>query len=164
VQGSDIHDDVTIDRPGGPGGALPSITTAKERLHWFGTVRGRLGVTPWDRTLLYATGGFAYGKVGNDAAIGFPFPLGGFDGFFSGSQSSTRTGWTVGGGLEHAWRGPWSVKLEYLYVDLGSDTVRLLDPFFPLGVLDYSFEHRHHLVRAGLNYRFGAPAPVAAKY
>jgi opacity protein-like surface antigen len=41
------------------GGVLQTTVTTK--LHWFGTVRGRLGVLPMNNLLLYATGGFAYG-------------------------------------------------------------------------------------------------------
>src|SRR5438105_8386587 len=35
------------------------IMTASEKLDWFGTVRGPIGVTPWDRALLYFKGGLA---------------------------------------------------------------------------------------------------------
>jgi opacity protein-like surface antigen len=41
-----------------PGPADPSrIVTVQEKLDWFGTFRGRVGVTPVDRVLVYATGG-----------------------------------------------------------------------------------------------------------
>ncbi|WP_423754295.1 outer membrane protein, partial [Brucella melitensis] len=33
------------------------------RVHWFGTVRARLGFTPTERLMVYGTGGLAYGKV-----------------------------------------------------------------------------------------------------
>jgi opacity protein-like surface antigen len=41
--------------------------------------------------------------------------------------SQTRSGWTLGGGVETALAGNWSAKLEYLYVDLGSTTNPLAD-------------------------------------
>ena len=45
------------------------------RTPWFATLRGRLGVTPFDpRLMVYATGGFAFGQL----RIGdFPLPVGG---------------------------------------------------------------------------------------
>ena len=39
-------------------------------LDWFGTVRGRVGYS-FDRALVYATGGFAYGSVDNEITV-FP--------------------------------------------------------------------------------------------
>ena len=164
IQGSGIREErnFTIAGPGFP--ALPAQITAEERIRWFGTARARFGVTPAERALLYVTGGFAYGSVESSARIAFPFPGGGFDGDFSGARSSTKTGWTAGGGFEYAWGNNWSAKAEYLYVDLGSDTIRLIDPNFPADFVDYRFQHRDHIFRAGINYRFGAPAPVVAKY
>ena len=47
-------------------------------------------------------------------------------------------------GVEAQISGPWSAKLEYLYVDLGeSDTV-----------LGGQADFNTNIVRAGLNYRF----------
>ena len=105
---------------------------------WFGTVRGRVGYA-WDRTLIYATGGFAYGNVEDryfDPVVG------------TTSSSSTRTGWTVGGGAEYAFTDNWTVKGEYLYVDL--DDQRISAPV----VDDVTFEHKFNVVRLGLNYKF----------
>ena len=39
------------------------------------------------------------------------------------SKSEIETGYTVGGGLEYALDEDWSLKTEYLYVDLGDQTV-----------------------------------------
>jgi outer membrane immunogenic protein len=164
IQASGIREErnFTVAGPGFP--ALPAQITAEERIRWFGTARARLGVTPVERALLYVTGGFAYGSVDSNVRIAFPFPGGGFDGDFSGGRSGTKTGWTAGGGFEYAWDNNWSVKAEYLYIDLGSDTVRLIDPNIPDDFVDYRFRHRDHIVRAGINYKFGAPAAVIAKY
>jgi outer membrane immunogenic protein len=41
----------------------------EQKLPWFGTVRGRLGVTPTATWLLYVTGGLAYGEVDANAAF-----------------------------------------------------------------------------------------------
>ena len=39
-----------------------------------------------------------------------------------GSVSRTKFGWTAGAGIEYAFLGNWSAKVEYLYADLGSST------------------------------------------
>lgn len=133
-----------------------------ERLDWFGTLRGRLGFTPADRVLLYATGGLAYGRVSSSSNL-----LATADGdTYIGSASSTRVGWTAGGGAEWALSNNWTVKAEYLYVDLGSFSYS--DPNVPLIFPGFTYQTdvtaREHIVRLGLNYRFGGVAPVVAKY
>jgi outer membrane immunogenic protein len=134
-------------------GLTQSISTMQHELPWFGTVRARLGFTPTDRALYYVTGGFAYGRVKSESRI--CFPLGSTcDGDFRGSVDRIKTGWTVGGGAEYALGNNWSLKAEYLYVDLGSDTVLMTDPLFPADSLSYRFDHQDHIVRLGLNYTF----------
>jgi outer membrane immunogenic protein len=97
---------------------------------WDGSLRGRLGylVTPW--TLLYGTGGMAFGKVSgsltysgtiydcNNLLITCTTPIG--SATSSVSFSETRVGYTVGAGVEYQFYGPWSARLEYRYTDLGS--------------------------------------------
>ncbi len=98
--------------------------------NWLGTFRGRIGYAA-DRFMPYVTGGLAYGGVkGSVAGIG--------------SSSQTKTGWTLGGGVEFAVAGPWTAKLEYLYVDLGN-----VD-----STLGSTNNFHTNIVRAGLNYRF----------
>jgi outer membrane immunogenic protein len=98
--------------------------------NWLGTTRARLGLA-YDRFMPYVTGGFAYGGL-----------RGSVNGV--GSSSGTKGGWTVGGGLEAAISGPWTAKIEYLYVDLGNvDTT-----------LGGQANFKTNIVRAGLNYRF----------
>ncbi|MFL6833390.1 MAG: outer membrane protein, partial [Xanthobacteraceae bacterium] len=41
----------------------PVSVTMAQKLAWFGTLRGRLGVTPTPESLLYATGGLAVGRI-----------------------------------------------------------------------------------------------------
>jgi outer membrane autotransporter protein len=40
--------------------------------------------------------------------------------FANGSVSSTRTGWTVGGGIDYAVTNNWSIFAEYRYTNFGS--------------------------------------------
>lgn len=115
-------------------GAVP--VTASDRIRYFGTVRARVGYA-WDRTLLYVTGGYAYTNVGADITT----PFG------TASSNTTKSGGTVGAGIEYAFAGPWTAKLEYLYVDTGTQSVTLL------GVTD-NVRIKNHIARVGLNYRF----------
>ena len=123
----------------------PVTATAGSELEWFGTVRGRLGYT-WDRFMLYATGGYAYGSVKNSATAlaAFVVPVGAV-----ASVSTTRSGWTVGGGFEYGLTPNWSVKTEYLYIDLGRDTI------FSSPIFSIDEDTTVHTIKAGVNYRFG---------
>lgn len=128
--------------------------TFRQDLDYLGTVRGRLGYA-WDRTLVYATGGLAYGGLNNK--VDFFGPAGQLQ--YSGRDSSTKTGYTVGGGIEQAFGNGWSAKLEYLYYNLGSDTVNAALVAGGGGVgtgYNTSFKNDGHIVRAGLNYKFNA--------
>jgi len=86
-------------------------------LRWFTTVRGRLGYI-WANTLVYATGGWAFGAVRSNVDASRFF--GGVDATFAGSYSKTHTGWTVGGGVEHAFTNWVRLRIEYIHFDLGS--------------------------------------------
>ena len=89
-------------------------------MDFFGTVRGRLGYV-FDRTLVYATGGLAYGDVRN--GVNFFWPAGQLQ--FTGAVINIETGFTVGGGIEHAFAPNWTVKGEYLFYDLGRKTINV---------------------------------------
>ena len=85
-------------------------------LDWLGSTRARVGYA-WDRLMVYGTGGVAYGGASThlnvfDAVDGFAFSTGG--------GSSSRTGWTVGGGVEYAFTNNIVLGAEYLYYNLGS--------------------------------------------
>jgi outer membrane immunogenic protein len=101
---------------------------------WFATARGRVGYA-FDRALLYFTFGGAFGDVQMSVA--------------GLSATSSRAGWTVGTGLEYAFLGPWSVKLEYLYSSLGSGTCGAAT----CGI-DTNVDFNTNLIRFGVNYRF----------
>jgi outer membrane immunogenic protein len=114
------------------------------------TLRGRLGVI-YDQWVFYATGGYigadttvSIVEACDDIICGGSFAV-------SGSNSSFRNGWTLGGGLEGAVGGPWTFKAEYLYYDLGSETITTTGT----GATTWNVDTDGSLVRAGLNYRFG---------
>ncbi len=145
--------------PGGPIGPPTSFFTAATSASsdWLFTARSRLG---WanDNWLLYGTGGLAVANVKVNQTIGL---LGGFA--ETASVSSTRVGWTVGAGVEYMVTRDWSVKGEYLYVDLGKvSTAGVLTPAFA-GITYTTTAHlTANIARIGANYHFGGP--VAAKY
>jgi outer membrane immunogenic protein len=127
----------------------------EKKLDYLGTVRGRVGYAI-DRTLFYATGGLAYGEVHNGADFfGAAGQL-----QFTGHNSDTKTGYTVGAGVEHAFAQNWTVKGEYLYYNLGDDTVNVAVVPGSGGAgtgYNTTFKNDGHIVRAGLNYKFDGP-------
>jgi outer membrane immunogenic protein len=87
--------------------------------------------------LLYATGGvgWAHNVVSANGTFG---------GFTAGgSVDNMHVGYTVGGGLEYAVAGPWTVKAEYLYYGLGDESYAGVNADLKIST-----------VKLGLNYRF----------
>lgn len=142
---------------------------------WFGSLRARLGVTPFNPNfMIYATGGLAYGRVGHALsylrADNVP-PVWTIAG--ASAVSSTRMGWTAGAGVE--WAGLFSpnlsLKVEWLYTDLGATTQTDMHPIVLAGpaglfaITQNRTQNDFHTVRAGVNYRFNwGAAPVVARY
>jgi outer membrane immunogenic protein len=77
---------------------------------WFGTLRGRAGFA-LNNILFYGSLGFAYGRGHVDVG--------------SVGEDNLHAGWTAGGGMEVGLTPNWSVKAEYLYIDLGSESYGL---------------------------------------
>lgn len=105
------------------------------RNRWLGTGRGRIGYA-WDRFLPYITGGASFGDIKMTNGVG-------------ASETKTKFGWTAGAGLEYAFMGAWSAKIEYLYVDLGKATCSAAT----CG-LDTDVKFKANLAKVGVNYRF----------
>ncbi|MCX8572977.1 outer membrane protein [Aminobacter sp. MET-1] len=111
---------------------------------WFSTARVRLGYSI-DRFLPFVTGGFAFGHArssydDNDAAQNN-----------HAIADNVVAGWTIGAGAQYALTDNWSLRAEYLYVDLedsrgafqyAGDTFR------------YDFDNDIHVVRLGASYKF----------
>ena len=135
---------------------------------WLATFRARAGFVVAPSFLLYATGGLAVAHVQTASAVAFTVT----PDIYAGTFDETRAGWTVGGGGEWMIARNWSIKAEYLYVDLGKQTVNLAcvntgicgAPPQPAPGASYAndFRFREHVARVGLNYHFGGP--VVAKY
>ena len=73
------------------------------------------------------------------------------------NANENRWGWMFGTGVEHAFYGNWSAKVEYDYLDLGTKSQDFgINPFLDPGVfLEHDIRQRIQLVKFGLNYRFG---------
>lgn len=146
---------------------------------WTGALTGRVGFAagPQGRTLLFAKGGVAFQHSDVEAVTNNRFGLGPIR---STGTNTTSWGWTLGGGVEQMVAPAWSVKLEYDYLDFGSHDFSSPATFSttpggfttPVAGRTTSVDQTNHLVKIGLNYRFGgdpyagwpaqAIAPVAA--
>lgn len=160
-QGTDIEDNDRVEAFEGftANGTNPDrFLAAHERVQWLGTVRGRIGIAPWCRMLIYGTGGLAYGNVDYSAQTNFGTT------FFHGAAypvdfTETNTGWCAGGGIEYAITHHWTVKVEYLHYDLGDESRTAIEriagvppavPFF----VHYNFDTSGDIVRGGVNFKF----------
>jgi outer membrane immunogenic protein len=130
-------------------------------IHWFGTVRGRIGTLVTPTLLLYATGGLAYGRIETSGAVSNSFATF-FStcacGFFSFDQSTNKTGWTIGAGLQGAVPGMsnWLWKAEYLYIDFGTVNGNSVQVGFLGAPFPYSWSTKvtDNILRVGMDYRF----------
>jgi outer membrane immunogenic protein len=118
----------------GADGSTPLVGTFSSDHNWYATVTGRVGYA-WDAWLWYVKGGAAWADTEYRYNV-------------FGTASDTRVGWTIGTGFEWALGPQWSAKLEYNYLDFGKDSFA-----FTGGPVDV--DTQVHLIKAGLNYRFG---------
>jgi outer membrane immunogenic protein len=136
--------------------------TMKVALDWFGTARARVGILVSPTTLLYGTGGLAFGGIHASGTI--------TDACFSGAppactpgswgfaNTTTKLGWTAGAGVEGVVPSTtnWTWKLEYLFIDLGSVSGTGFELSADFGPLPYTWSTRvtDNILRVGLNYHF----------
>jgi outer membrane immunogenic protein len=159
VQGTGQTDRACVFVCNGPSNGIPSSGNVDQKLRWFSTVRGRLGMDT-GHALVYATGGFAAGQAEINVSQSIvPVNSG-------ASTAGTRTGWTVGGGIEAPVTRNLTVKFEYLYMDLGSQTVAFNTG--SAGILEpttttVTAPLRDNIFRVGVNYLFQA-GPLVANY
>jgi outer membrane immunogenic protein len=130
---------------------LPPGSTCQTRIDWLSTFRLRAGYT-WSHFLFYGTAG---GAVGDFRLSSQP----------SGDTHNPTSplGWAAGAGVEYLFNDAISVKLEYLYVNLGNvgcPTVSSLstnpgilcsaDQRGSSGTVTFT----ENLIRGGINYKF----------
>jgi outer membrane immunogenic protein len=123
----------------------PVVTTIDRNLNWFATLRGRVGYAQ-NGWLAYVTAGGAVGEVQTSVSSTLLASTS------SANSNDLKFGYAVGAGLETQFRGGWSGKIEYLYMDLGTVTsqVTLADRSGAV-----TSDIRDHIIRVGLNHRFG---------
>ena len=152
----------------------PLVVALNQKLDWYGTLRGRVGIAPMPSILTYATGGLAYGEIrsqGSITSIGKDLNIPGIGispgpttvDFFKVNKPAV--GWTVGAGVEAQVIGNWTVRAEYLHIDFSPIDYFGTTSFFvgtPIGLgnnftnAKASF-HSHltmDIVRGGFNYKF----------
>ena len=120
---------------------IDSVGLLSSKLDWLATVRGRFGYAV-NNIMVYATGGVAFAEVKNSLLIpGFP----------GASNSTTKTGWTIGGGVDYMFTPNWIGRLEFLYADLGDQTTS-----YAATGLNYTSSLSHELIigRVGLAYKW----------
>jgi outer membrane immunogenic protein len=154
--------------------AVVQTVNVQQTTDWYGTVRGRLGWLATPNLLIFGTGGFAYGRVADSAnysVTGGPGPgsfftlnNGGFSALCTlgtpcmiGTSTAIQTGWTAGGGAEWMFSPHVSLKAEYQFVDLGTQTLTAtaLAPLFVGSIptsFNATFRDQIQVVRVGLNW------------
>jgi outer membrane immunogenic protein len=141
---------------------------------WDASARGRVGYLIDPALMIYATGGAAWLHVEStsvcDATLAFslcgpPLPLVPA----TITHSTTRTGWTLGGGLEAAFWGNWVLRAEYRYADFGTVSYadsRTRSDGGLTDVISYDLRVKTHTATFGVAYKFGDPivaAPLAGR-
>lgn len=115
-------------------------TTGETKINNLGSVQGRIGYA-MGRWLPYVTGGYAFGEGEHTTTVSS------FFGTNSYSNTKWYNGWTAGLGTEFAINQHWSLKGEYRYTDLGSETMNL-------GGISTKVNLVNQAVDFGVNYRF----------
>ena len=125
---------------GDDGGAGGTVDQSEYR--WLGSVRGRIGYA-FDNWLLFGTGGWAFANIRHTNSSGTTIVA-------TDSFDNSRSGWTVGGGIEYAVTPNWTTRLDYRYFDFGSYS----NSAPANGVFPYSVGNRLQTVTVGLSYKF----------
>jgi len=127
------------------------------RLDLVGTGRARLGFSA-NNWLFYGTGGVGWseGKVTRTQLTGILnlAPAGTVE-----SVNNSRVGWTAGGGIEVGLANNWTVRAEYLHLELGNVTYT-----FPLAGRTTTSTLNMDVVRGAFNYKFSWVEPISSRY
>jgi outer membrane immunogenic protein len=136
----------TLIVPGGPLGGVPAAITVNNQ--WLTTATGKLGYA-WDRTLVYAKAGGAWvGSSNPTVSIN--------NASQTVSANTSNWGWTVGAGVEYAFWGTWSARVEYDYIGLTNQTFTVPATAITPGGDQFTFNNRNiQMITAGINYKFG---------
>ncbi|MGH6840420.1 MAG: outer membrane protein, partial [Methylocella sp.] len=143
----------------------PPLDFLRTSIRQFGSADARIGFA-FNRFLIYAIGGFAYGDIGNEIQLAGLAP--GVIDFFR----TNRYGFDVGGGLEYNFYGNWTVRAEYRYYDWGTQGFNsagfgsVVNGLIVFATPNHTSREILHTGRVGLTYKFAWPVlvPVVARY
>lgn len=130
---------------------------------WDASARARVGFLATPSLLVYATGGAAWQRVEATSICGIknPFFGCGLPNTFSSTvtDATTKTGFTIGGGVETMVDGHWLVRAEFRYSDFGTITNNDARPFLPLPSIDlltttYKLRLTTETALVGVAYKF----------
>lgn len=140
---------------------------ASSTQRWVGTLRGRMGYAPTNNWLAYISGGLAFGNFEHSVTQQLCYAPAAIpcDPSRSFTDSVTKAGWVLGGGLDYAINSHWSVGAEYLYMKFNSDTLSASaftypspQPFGPNPRLypaaSVTFNESSQVFRVKANYKF----------
>jgi len=153
---NDIRDSVTAFS------VTPASYTFSRSLKYSAGLRLRAGFTPNGKTLFYATGGGAYGKIRNR------FTTTNTANSFTGNGNADAWGWSAGGGVDQKLGSNFSIGLQYLYTNLndkenvvrvGPGTAPATNPFLLVNASGTDIQRsddkfRYHSIRATASFRF----------
>jgi len=147
---ADVDGGVTVTTP--VPGAVPVVLSYNTEVDVLGSVAARIGWA-FDRTLIFVKGGAAFVHERHWIATGAGVTT------FQ-TDKELRWGWMVGGGFEYAFSGNWSAKAEYNFNHFGTEDITLCP--VPTGTCGTERIRQHmHIVKVGINYRWGGGAVVA---
>jgi outer membrane immunogenic protein len=154
IKGKGSNDPIGVPADAGIPSCLDfDYSSCETKIKALGTITGRFGIAA-DRALFYTKAGAAW--LNEEHTYRASNPVDPTDPFlnFRASKDKTRWGWTIGAGIEYAFIGNWSAKIEYNYMHFDAEKIafNLAPPnSFVNGA---SVEHNFHAVKAGINYRF----------
>jgi outer membrane immunogenic protein len=146
-----VEGDVNGSSYSGSGVDGTGLYALRERIPVDASIRGRVGVA-FDRVLIYATGGAAFGSIHTSITQLFGA------GLLEESHTAGRVGWTAGAGIEYAIDNNWSVRAEYRYTDYGHYNVVFDPPVVPTTTTAHLHETDNR-AQIGFSYKFGEPPP-----
>src|SRR5262245_40947559 len=88
------------------------LASCESNIVWLASITGGVGVA-CDRALVYVKGGWAWAGDRHFVPFG--------NAFDERTGDVTRSGWTIGGGLEYSFAPNWSAKIEYMFTDFGNE-------------------------------------------
>ncbi len=140
-----MFDGTSNDKSGTIGGGPLAGGVVNFNNRWFDTLTARIGYAVQPTWLLYFQGGAAWADTSTNVT---------FAGVQIGQTSNTRTGWTIGGGVEWMFAPHWSAFLEGNYMDFGSNDGTAFGPVVCAAGCPWSAKATEANVLVGVNYRF----------